>query len=194
MVLTLGNKIPYPPGPENEILNLLSQVCDSVAEPPDNTDEHRSYLQVLEWRIKKAIDHSHADQTTNSTPTPDAPTVARLFQLATLLYMSRMYPSDSENPTQLIDSAFTLLRQLETCQWPFPLLIFACETRGDAERKLILDLIARTEISARVRSFGSLKSMVRFVWTQDDLSEEVVGYADMMSTFMSISDSVPSFV
>lgn len=93
-----------------------------------------------------------------------------------------------------MDNAFSIFEELETCQWPFPLLIFACEARGDGERMVILDLIAKTERNARVRSLESLKIMIRFVWTQDDLSEEPIDYADKMSALMSISDSVPSFV
>lgn len=163
-----------------------------------NTDEFRNYLDVLEWRIKRATGPSHTAQTTHSALRPDAPTVAKLFQLAALVYLERTSKKSSGQPekvTQIVDSAFSILRELETCQWPFPLLIFACEARGDGERMVILDLIAKTERKAHVRSLECLKTMVRFVWTQDDLLvQEPVDYADKMSTLMSISDSVPSFV
>ncbi|KAF1816827.1 hypothetical protein P152DRAFT_504320 [Eremomyces bilateralis CBS 781.70] len=193
-------KIPYPSGPSNEILSLLSEVYDNVVEPSDsryNTDEYRNYLEVLEWRIKRATGPSHATQMTHSAPRPDAPIVAKLYQLATLVYLERTstkLSGQSEKVTQIVDSAFSIFRELETCQWPFPLLIFACEARGDGERMVILDLIAKTERKAHVRSLESLKTMVRFVWTQDDLAEGPIDYADKMSTLMSISDSVPSFV
>jgi hypothetical protein len=153
----------------------------------------------LEWKIRRVTGPSKTatDLTTYPPPRPDAPTVAKLYQLATLVYLERMsteFSCPSEKITQTVDTAFRMLRELETCQWPFPLLIFACEARGDEERMVILDLISKTERKAHVRSLESLKTMVRFVWTQDDLADEPVGYADKMSALMSISDSVPSFV
>lgn len=134
---------------------------------------------------------------THSASRPDVLTVVKLYQLATLVYLERMLKkpsSQSEKVSQIVDSAFSIFRELETCQWPFPLLIFACEARGDGERMVILDLIAKTENKAHVRSLESLKTMVRFVWTQDDLAEGPIDYVDKMSALMSISDSIPSFV
>lgn len=162
-----------------------------------NTDDYRNYLDVLEWRIKRATGPSHAAQTTHSALRPDPSTVTKLFQLAALVYLertSKKSSGQSEKVTQVVDSAFSMFRELETCQWPFPLLIFACEARGDGERMVILELIGETESKARVMSLESLKTMVRFVWTQDDLAQEPIDYADKMSTLMSVSDSVPSFV
>lgn len=154
---------------------------------------------MLEWRIKRVTGPSKATSglTMHAPPRPDATTVAKLYQLATLVYLERTSTKasgPSDKITQTVDSAFSILRELETYQWPFPLLIFACEARGDEERVVILDLISKTERKAHVRSLESLKTMVRFVWTQDDLAEEPVDYADKMSALMSISDSVPSFV
>ena len=182
------------------MLTLLSEVCDSAVDPSDpshNTGEYLNYVEVLEWRVKRVMGPSHTTQMTHSALRPDAPTVAKLYQLATLVYAERTLrklSGPSEKVTQIVDSAFSIFRELETCQWPFPLLIFACEARDDEERVAILDLIAKTERKAHVRSLESLKTMVRFVWTQDDLAEGPIDYADKMSALMSTSDSVPSFV
>lgn len=193
-------KISFPSRPSNEILHLLSEVFGSVVEPSDpkyNTDEYRNFLEILEWRIKRIAVLSHDTESAHSAPQPTALTVTKLYQLAALVYLERTSTKSSgqsEKITQMVDNAFSIFRELETCQWPLPLFILACEARDDEERVVILDLIANTETKAHVRSLQSLKTMLRFVWTQDDLAEEPIDYTEKLSAVMSTSGSVPTFI
>lgn len=175
---------------------MLLEVCDSVLDPSDpryDTEEYRKYVEVLEWKLRKITitDSSHTKLDATSLK------VTELYQLAILVYLertSRNFSGQSAKLSKMVSRAFDIFSELETCQWPFPLMIFGCEARSDEHRMLILELISKTERDAHVRSLGCVNNMVRFVWTQDDLAVEQLDYVDKMSTILSTSDTVPTFV
>ena len=196
-------KLPYPPGQPHDLLKLLSEVCDNHRDSSDGSDDdsedsdYRNYVEVLEWRVKQTDMPTEIVQSTIQATKPNKVTVLELFQLATLIYLERTtakLPGPSPKLVELVDRAFIMLHELETCQWPFPLLIFGYEARDDTERALILHVIEKTMQADHFQNFGSLRTMIRFVWTQDDLSEKAIHYVEKLSALMSISNRVPSFI
>lgn len=162
-----------------------------------HTEDYRKYIELLEWKIRNVADLSESALPTQPQSKPDISTVVKLLQLTTLIYLERtatQLSGPSEKLTRLLDEAYATLRSIQTCQWPFPLLICACEARDDEERKVIADLVTQTESTAKVKNLRNLKSIIRFVWTQDDLAEGPGSYTDKITALISMSDSVPSFV
>lgn len=160
------------------------------SHPKYETKDYRNWLKILEWKLKKI----------SITPQgkPDSTTrITELYQLAALVYLERIshnFSCAASQISEMVARGFGILSQLETCQWPFPLMIFACEAWTDEKRMMILELIAKTEREAHARSLDCLKNMIRIFWTQEDLAGKELDYVDKMSAMMSTSDSVPTFV
>jgi hypothetical protein len=125
------------------------------------------------------------------------PAGVELCQLAALVYLERVAGSffeEKSKANQRIERAFSLFSQLETCKWPFPLLIFACEAWNDDQRITILDLMARIQKNSPGRSLDFVKSMIQSLWVQDDLADQEIGYMDRLSVIISSRESFPAFV
>ncbi|KAH6639954.1 tRNA synthetases class I-domain-containing protein [Truncatella angustata] len=167
------------PPPVFSMLNLLSQVCDTVSSskiPPetsDNVGDYKGFLEVMDWRIRSLpIPKATHDKDGVSD---DATLVLQLYQLAMLLYLNRSFEGLIDQPIitqQHIDKAFAILPRLSSCRQQFPIHVIGCEARTDEQRAVVLDLISRTEKMSSSRSFNYCKRILQAVWAQDDLAVE----------------------
>ncbi len=165
-------------------------------DPRSQSDEYRDRLKILEEKIGDiSIEPDPAGLST------DATLAVEVYQTATQVYLARASQSPLETPTNLdylVDMAFD--GPIQTCACPhfFPLFILACEARTDDRRTAILNLIDRNETTnGRLRSKEWLRNIIQSVWVHQDLhadSELLVNYAGVMSTVISSSNTVPSFV
>ncbi|KAM0810212.1 putative Fungal-specific transcription factor domain-containing protein [Seiridium cardinale] len=190
------------PPPIFSMLNLLSQVCDAVSsraslpETSDNVDGYRSFLEVMDWRIRSLPIPKTAD---NSDDILDEATlIAQLYQLALLVYLNRSSEGLMHQTVGIkehIDRAFAIFSRLGSCKQQFPIHVIGCEARDDEQRAVVLDLIARTEKTNSSRSFHYCKKILQAVWAQDDLAYgNSIGYRDKLISIMSRCKVVPSFV
>lgn len=186
----------------SSLLSLLAQVCDAVHDGGElyststgNLDDYRSFIQVLDWRIRtlqipEAPESDHnVDEETLTT---------QLYQLATLIFLNRNFEELIHKPTrtqQHIDKAFAILARLTSCKQQFPIHIIGCEARTDEQRATVLDLIDSTEKLCSSRSLSYTKRIIEAFWAQDDLSNGIdTSYSDRLTTILSQCQIVPSFV
>ena len=183
------------------MLNLLSQVCDTVSSgtiPPEtsgNVDDFKNYLEVLDWRIRSlpiGNDADYKDQVAD-----DATLVMQLYQLAILLFLNRSFEALIDQPVRMqqhIDRAFAILPRLSSCKQQFPIHVIGYEARTDEQRAVVLDVISRTKMSSS-RSLNYCKRVLQAVWAQHDLANGThIGYRDSMTVVISHCLIVPSFV
>jgi hypothetical protein len=180
------------------LIELLSEVCDAVSArlplmtSPDDIDDYKTYIKILDWRIRSLPPVATADDTN-----PDAPLIMELYQLSMLVYLNRA----SENQLnqwartqQQIDKAFSILGQLGSCTKQFPVFILGCEARSDEQRAVVLDLISRTEKDVSSRSFNYVRLLLQAIWAQDDLAVGDINYWDKLSYVISCAKILPTFV
>lgn len=132
------------------------------------------------------------------TTSPDFSTVIELFQLAALVYLRRasagIFPVNPFHG-QWVDRAFTLIAELPTCQWPFPLFVLGCEAHTDEQRLTILDCIARIEGSLRFRNLEPVKRIIQAVWVQNDLFDRGLDYVHKLGVILSSNfKAVPALI
>ncbi|KAB5542476.1 fungal-specific transcription factor domain-containing protein [Coniochaeta sp. 2T2.1] len=173
------------------LIELLSNVCDAVSQPTPQTADHKTFLKILDWRIR----------TTTIPPTPqdtsDTPLILELYQLALLVYINRANPKlqPAARTQQHIDRAFELFPQVRACDRQFPVFVLGCEARGDEQRAAVLDLIARTERGVSSRSFNYVRILLQAVWAQDDLAAGgEIDYLQKISFVISCCRILPTFV
>ncbi|KAJ5833245.1 hypothetical protein N7474_001556 [Penicillium riverlandense] len=179
-------------------LKLLAEVCNTVATAPPHvlssqgSDSFKSYLKILAWRIRSVV---ISDNTIGGRS--DMAALVELFQLATLVYLSRIFGNTFEpafETQQRIERAFNIFSQLSSCDRQFPLLILGCEARTDAERCTVLDLISRTEERTSSRSLFLTKKLIQAIWVQDDLSQGHIVYTEKLSAILTCCTILPTFV
>jgi hypothetical protein len=179
------------------LLELFSTFCNTVMERPLNSvysqdsDFDETSLKIFDWRIRTIPVSAIPNQT------PDTIAVVELYRLAILIYINRVTRNRVDQSTrvqQQIDSAFTFLSRLNSCERQFPLFILGCEARTDEQRAMILDLISRTENTIYSRSLNYVKILIRKIWTQDDLADRELDYWDKLTSIISCCSVVPSFV
>ncbi|KAJ5570289.1 uncharacterized protein N7459_009719 [Penicillium hispanicum] len=184
--------------PFTTTLELLSEGCGVLAVtqaermPAGQLEDYKNFMKILGWRIRSIS----ASEPTVQGQIPLAKT-AELFQIATLVYLNRASGNLLDPPyetQQRIERAFTLFSQLSTCERQFPVFVLGCEARTDAERCVVLDLIARTEKGASSRSLLLLKKLIQAVWVQDDLAQGEVDYNEKLSAILSCCSILPTFV
>lgn len=183
--------------PTFAILNLLSEISDTLIDPRDprsSDGEYQNHLKDIERRIKDVPTKSHSAESD-----PEAMFAVELYQMATQVYLMRASQSPWEPAVDLdplIDAAFSGPIQYCSCEHFFPLLILACEAHKDEQRVAIINLIERTRRDTRIRSIQGVKDTIQSIWVQQDLHKDddvLVDYLDIMSAVISSSNSVPSF-
>lgn len=149
------------------------------------SDDHREYLKILDWRIRRI---------------PKANAMDEVFELAALVYLNRMLgPLLDDQPLrtqQRIDQAFAVLSRLNSCERQYPVFILGCEARTDEQRAIVLDLISKTEGNLASRSFKHIKLLLDVIWAQDDLVDGQHGdlsYWNKLSSTMSRFADPPCF-
>ena len=183
------------------MLNLLSQVCDTVSSgaiPPGtsgNVDDFKNYLEVLDWRIRSLPIGKGPDDKDHVSD--DATLVMQLYQLAILLFLNRSFETLIDQPRRMqqhVDKAFAILPRLSSCKQQFPIHVIGCEARTDEQRAVVLDVISRTEMSSS-RSLNYCKRILETVWAQYDLADGTnIGYRDNLTVVISHCLIVPSFI
>jgi hypothetical protein len=157
---------------------------------PTEQGEHKSFLKILDWRIRSMELPATADGSA------DTPLVMELYRLAILVYLNRASDNlrgQSTRTQQHIDKGFTILARLGSCDRQFPVFILGCEARSDDQRALVLDLISRTENSNSSRSFNLVRALLQASWAQDELGKGDLKYCDGMGYIMSCCKILPSF-
>ena len=130
----------------------------------------------------------------------DNSVLLELYQLATLVYTTRVLEDITGLPRDLdavLDRSFELLSHMEYCPRFFPLFILGTEARTDERRKLMFDLVTRTECRFNVGRMVCLRFGLRTAWVQDDLhadDEVVLKYTHKISAVFSAGRTLPSVV
>lgn len=192
-------QVTYSPNPEHAILNLLTEICDTVVNPLDlgsRNAAHQARLREIEAKFGSlAITSATAECSEDTTLLP-----VDLYGISTRIYLARASQSPWEAPTKLdslIEMAFSIATSASTCKHFFPLFIVACEARTDERRAAILRLIDANENSGLIRSMEGLKAVIESIWVQQDLhadSELLPSYLGIMSAVISSSEFILSFV
>ncbi|KAK7431785.1 hypothetical protein QQZ08_001725 [Neonectria magnoliae] len=191
---------PRPPSVAHEILHLLSMVCDTILDPKHpkyHAKDYRDHLSLLEWKLKKAPSMEPTGRPPQTPKSAIMAVVSELHRLATLTYLERASGHlcrESPKVANWTSKAFRILSKLKACRWLFPLLIFGFEARSDERRKLLLDLMSRTEKETHGRSLECIRNLVEAVWVQDDLAVGELVYVDKMQAILSSSALLPVFV
>jgi hypothetical protein len=181
------------------VLHLLLETVQNVRDPLDPefaTEKYRSLIKTLRTELENV--RFDVEETDPSMQDEDSSTIARLYQLAALIYLERastnMMGPESETINRWSDRAFELLDQTKKCNWPFLFLILGAEAYTDERRQRLLHLVSEAEKLPTSRRFESAKRMVEFVWVQDDLGTKAVNYVGKMNTAFSAYMVVPSFL
>ncbi|KAK1624213.1 fungal-specific transcription factor domain-containing protein [Colletotrichum phormii] len=187
-----------PVNPTYAILNLLSEVCDTLVDQRDPRSQNESYQNRLKDLGGRVRDIS-VKTAIPSTADPDAAFAVELYQMATQIYLVRASQSPWEPPANLdtlVEAAFAGPVQSCSCEHFFPLLILACEAQRDEQRIGIINLIERTQRDVRIRSIQAVKNTIQSIWVQQDLHKDddvLVDYLGILSSAISSSNTVPSF-
>ena len=194
----------YPASPSHEILKLLSEILDTLIEslePGDSTKDLDENLKILEDKFRSMPNVQVMNGTSSSKRNMDLTTLIELYQLATLVYLTRISESrlgflgQPRDVTPLLDRACSLLDQIHTCERQFPLLILAYEALTDERRMDILDLVDRTQKHTHVRSMDFFQRGLKCLWVQKDLhadQELKLDHTQLLRVVFSCSSTLPN--
>jgi hypothetical protein len=183
--------------PPTAILDMLAEICQTIpTKPPNSMPPHElaAYTKSIA-QIEFKINSIASDLPSNSPP--KSSNLVQLFKLALLIYLYRVSEpllNWEQKCLRLVEDAFILLSQVETCERQFPVLILGCEAQTDEQRKIVLDLISRTEKSSCSRSFNHVSQMTRILWAQDFLADGVLNFWDKLTAVISCCSLLPSLV
>jgi hypothetical protein len=143
------------------------------SDPLYMSPEHRAMFRTLELRLQSLQQQPRIHDSTESLEDTASRFIqmAELCRLAALLYLEsalRDIPSSHETVKKLADDSFALLGEMGPCERPWSLFVLALESRSDAEKKMVLDVVART---LEVRPLGNSNSTMRVIqaaWVQQD--------------------------
>lgn len=185
------------PSSTSALPELLSEFCDITPGHPSSTakgqalDDHKNFLMVLDWRIRKVPVLLKPDEAAEMR------TVVELYRLAALIYINRVSEDGLNRAAQTqedVEEGFLLLSKLAACERQFPIFVMGCEARTDEQRAIIMDLISRTEKKVTSRSFNHVTVLLHAVWAQDDLADVQINYWDKLTSVISRCVIVPSLV
>lgn len=181
-------------------LGLLSECSIGVLSPDDpnyGSVEYGSWLDGIESQLSSIRQElqqndSHCMSGTQS----ESVEVKELFVLASMLYferVSKQLVGPSLRTDKITDDAFELFSRVETCNKPFPLLIFGgLETQTDSRRLTILEVIDRTMKETRAGSLVALRDLLVRLWVQDDLNADgSLYYIKASCFFLRMCNFVP---
>ena len=159
-----------------ELLDLVCQIVDAVLDRDDPlylSPFHLKTMQSLEFRIRNLEQRKSGIAGLD----PHNTTVAELYRLAALIYLSRIARGesrDSANVQELLTQAFDLLGTLDFCLRPWPLFIIALEADTEDLRKTIMKVLDESLKRRPLGSMSILSRMIREAWVQQDLQSEEV--------------------
>lgn len=173
----------------NTLQIILTEACDMLAAKQHSTTidqkSYRSFMHDISWRL--------GSLSISVTSDP----VLELFHLAMIVYLNRATGNllEPESKTQQrISRAFTMFASMGLCERQFPLFILGCEARTDEDRRMVLDLVDRTDKAASSRWMFLTRAFMQKVWVQDDLAEGELDYMDKLSAIMSTCKILPPLV
>ncbi|KAH8175977.1 fungal specific transcription factor domain-containing protein [Sarocladium implicatum] len=181
-----------------DVIELMAEVSDATAAglPTDATMEvresHINYLKILEWRIQRA-----AGSAGNHEGSPEAQQIMQLFSSALLVYLYRAnqaFLGSSPETNERIEEGFGALARVPFCDRQFPIFVFGCEARTEEQRRVILDVMARTEEAVPCRAYHYLRLILVGLWAQDDLAEGTLEYSQRLGRVLRWCTNLPAFV
>ena len=186
------------------MLDVLCQVTNAVWDRNTGPVDEKEYpirlrnlelrIQRLEQRLTNVDDVDSPSKLDNDVRRPTQ--MAELYRLATLIYLDRVArgtPRSHERVAALLDAAYHLLREMGTCERPWPLFVIALDARSEEERKLVLDVMG-TVLRDRLRgNMLHARRMVQAGWVQQDFAEQDVDQLFVYNAVISASKLPPSF-
>jgi hypothetical protein len=99
--------------------------------------------------------------------------IADLYRLAALLYAQRVQPAGGADArrTEYLGKAHRVLRTLHVASCPWPIFVVACESEGEEERALMLEVLDRMSSIRAVGNIGVMRKIVEAFWKRTDLQE-----------------------
>ncbi|KAK1512112.1 hypothetical protein CTAM01_01042 [Colletotrichum tamarilloi] len=139
-----------------------------------NTEQFRI---VLQEKLESLVHFLSPDEVAHSTSAQirDALATAELYRLASLLYLQRVVPvaGDEKKRISYLEQAYAAMKEVRVATSPWPVFIFACETRSEEQRIHILDILDRMDKIRNVGNVRVMRSVIENVWIQQDLRELV---------------------
>lgn len=124
-------------------------------------------------------------------------TIARMYQLAVLIYLDRVVRgsiADSRLSRTSAEEAFVLLRDLGLCERPFIMVMLALQAEVDSDRLLVLSALENAIKERPLSNLASTEHIIRSIWAQQDLQgNEQTDALAMLNTIISSYDIPPSF-
>lgn len=171
------------PNPTYVILNLLSEIYDTLFDlwdPRTRNEEYYKRLKAIEYRIG-----SLPIMPVSFSLGADDAVAVQVYQMAARIYFARASQSSWELSTKMdsfIDNVFSGPLPAHACGHFFNVFVLACEARTDERRTTIVGLIDRTERSAQIRGIEALRHRIQSIWVQQDLYAD----SDLLLNYLSI--------
>ncbi|UKZ52978.1 hypothetical protein TrVGV298_006764 [Trichoderma virens] len=124
-------------------------------------------------------------------------TIARMYQLAVLIYLDRVVRgsfADSRLSRASAEEVLRLLSDLGLCERPFIMIMLALQTESDSDRLVVLSTLKNAIHERPLSNLTSTEHIIRRIWAQQDLYGS--GQADalkILNTIISSNDIPPSF-
>lgn len=162
-----------------EILGILSQAVDLIriqndTRPP--SPDHQQAIDALQHRLECADQQlcSGMDiEVYHGTGSKEHYTaVARLFQLAVLIYLDRVVRGSRASSPLSQDAAkesFGILRHLGVCERPFPMFMLSLQAEEEPDRVLMLKALQSSRRKRALSNLDSTEDMIQRIWSQQDL-------------------------
>lgn len=170
-------------GCSQELLDLLCQVIDETYESDDpffRSESHLRKLRSLEFRLRgleqRVSGISNIDDG-NVGSTEHKQQVAKLFQLATLIYLLRVAKGDDRASLAVVEvlneafSTMDLLQKSSFCERPWPLFVIGLEAATEEERRDVLNMIGKALDWQPLGAMALVKRMVQDAWVLQDLHQ-----------------------
>jgi hypothetical protein len=176
----------------SEIFNVLFQAF----ERRETVVTLKCSLNILEGKASSVEEVIRRNEGFSTKETTTVTSMIKLYKMVAMIYLARVYESisgEARDLQPLLNEAFTILRQMDTCELQFPLLILGFEARTDELRIMMLGLAQRT----MGRSVSCLRRGLEALWIQEDLAADqecVPAYMDRLSAIITRARFIPSLV
>lgn len=200
----INNQIHSTLGCSLELLEFLSQAIDLVKDRDDPvhlSKRHSHAIYDLEGKIRDIDQHLCIGIDREDYHVAGSrkryTTIARMYQLAVLIYLDRVVrgsPADSRLSRTSAEEAFHLLRGLGLCERPFIMIILALQADSDSNRLLVLSALKNAINERPLSNLASTEQIIRNIWAQQDLYvNEQPDALVILNTTISSNQIPPSF-
>ncbi|UKZ78821.1 hypothetical protein TrVFT333_006566 [Trichoderma virens FT-333] len=187
-----------------ELLEFLSKAIDLIKDRDDPlylSKGHSHAIYDLEGKIRDIGQHlcSGIDREDYHVVGSRKRylTIARMYQLAVLIYLDRVVRgsfADSRLSRASAEEVLRLLSDLGLCERPFIMIMLALQTESDSDRLVVLSTLKNAIHERPLSNLTSTEHIIRRIWAQQDLYGS--GQADalkILNTIISSNDIPPSF-